>query len=257
MGVNRLPEEWRHLELHLSSKSGQYRLRPGKGVLEIDMFPHSSKYLLPFAISMFVLITSRQSYGLQVPTLIEPIDDAIVSGTQFTVRWQPLESGQWCQIQIARDSLFTDLLADQDNLYGTEWTYEPLPQDGNTYYWRIRAKQMQNQEGEVEGERLEGEGEPQIEGEPAEGEFTGDEGEGEVLPEGENEGEAPTEGESTFEGEPETTEGETTEGEGEAGGKIDSCGCAAAPSAKSLLGDWLLMGLALMVFASLNPKMKD
>ena len=233
------------------------------------MFSQSSRYLLLFAICVFILTISSQSYGLEVPTIIEPIDNAIVSRAQSTFRWQPLESGQWCQIQIARDYLFTDLLADQDNLYGTEWTYEPLPQDGNTYYWRIRAKQMQDQEGEVEGEPSEGEGEPQIEGEPAEGEFieaegepaegeTIVEGEGEVMLEGEGagEGEANTEGESMSEGEAETVEGETAEGEGEAGGKADSCGCSATSSTKTLLGDWLMIGLALIALAVLRSKME-
>ena len=223
------------------------------------MFLQLSRPLFRLAIGMFALITSMQSYGLDVPTLIEPVDDAIISETQFTVRWQPLEAGQWCQIQIARDSVFTDLLADQDNLYGTEWTYEPLPQDGSIYYWRIRAKKMQDPEGEVEGEPSEGEGEPPIDGEPAEGEINGDEGEGEVLPEGEgeSEGEAPNEGELALEGESEPLEGETIEGEGEDGGQADSCGCSAASSTKNLLGDWLMIGLVLMVLASLSPEIKD
>jgi|GEM_PF-2150024 len=93
----------------------------------------------------------------------------------------------------------------------------------------------------------EGEGESQTEGEvPVEGEGEAPaEGEGETLIEGEGEAQVEYEGETP------------AEGEGEEGGKEDSCGCYDAPSTKALLGDWLLMGLALMVFASLNPKMKQ
>lgn len=93
----------------------------------------------------------------------------------------------------------------------------------------------------------EGEGETQTEGE------TPVEGEGEAP--GEGEGEAPVEGEGEAQVE---YEGETpVEGEGEGAGEEDSCGCYAAPSTKALLGDWLLMGLALMVLASLSTKMKQ
>ena len=153
------------------------------------------------------------------------------------------------------------MLANEDNIYGTEWTYEPLPQDGKVYYWRIRARMM-------EMPLLEGEGEVSTEGEgeiPAEGELQHEgEIEGELPPEGEpsieGEGEVPTEGES-MEGEGETPadgeeEGELQvegENEGESGVEDNSCGCCGGDTKgmtfKKLIertfADWLLLGLCL------------
>jgi hypothetical protein len=107
----------------------------------------------------------------------------------------------------------------------------------------------------------EGEGEGEYEGEvPAEGEGELPE-EGEVVAEGEisSEGETPMEGEVVAEGEI-PFEGETSaEGEGEEEGEEDGCGCGCCRQdqkyrdVKELieksLGDWLLVGLCLMVLA--------
>lgn len=100
-------------------------------------------------------------------------------------------------------------------------------------------------EDEGEGEAAEGEGE------------TPNEGEGETTLEGE--GETPPEGESLPEGEGERSaegEGETAlEGEGE--GEEESDGCFGASSAKNLLSDWFLIGLALAALAAASPFMKE
>ena len=86
----------------------------------------------------------------------------------------------------------------------------------------------------------EGEGETPPEGE---GELSA-EGEGEILPEGEGEilPEGEGEGEMTFEG----------EGEDES----DACGCCNSSSTKTLLGDWLMIGLAFMMLAAFGSKSK-
>lgn len=90
---------------------------------------------------------------------------------------------------------------------------------------------------------IEGEGEAQVEEE------------GEIAGEGEKEGEAPVEEEGETVGEGETTgEGEFLEGESSAEGEGEvpddsSCGCNGKTwvTPKHLLGDWLLIGLSLMV----------
>jgi hypothetical protein len=147
---------------------------------------------------------------------------------------------------------------------------------------------------EGEGEILpEGEGEPPAEGEflpegegetPAEGEGeTPVEGEGEILPEGEGEilpegeasvegeGEIPAEGEGEIPSEGEVLpegEGETpAEGEGEVlpegEGEGEEDGCCAGCGGKSLkadfqryLGDFLLVGLALLSLFTVTTKIK-
>ena len=78
------------------------------------------------------------------------------------------------------------------------------------------------------------------------------EGEGEVLPEGEGEVLTEGEGEVLSEGEGEVL----SEGEGE--GEGEACGCcsASSKSAKTLLGDWLLVGLALMALAAFGAGIK-
>ncbi|NLV45787.1 MAG: hypothetical protein GXY07_14960, partial [Candidatus Hydrogenedentes bacterium] len=82
------------------------------------------------------------------------------------------------------------------------------------------------------------------------------EGEGEVLPEGE--GEVPAEGEGE---EPAEGEGEVSpEGEDE----NDACGCCSATDKalnlkvllEKTLGDWLLIGMALMGLLSLSTLKK-
>ena len=118
---------------------------------------------------------------------------------------------------------------------------------------------------EGEGEALsEGEGEFAPEGEaPIEGEGeTSIEDEGEVALEGEGEILPEGEGETTLEGEA-TVEGETLaegEGEDEGEGEIEdeSCGCCASSSKSldTLLGDWLMIGLALMALAVVSHRIK-
>ncbi len=199
-------------------------------------------------VVLLIANTSITADSLPAPIVLEPKDTALIQGTQLRIKWQPLESGQWCQIQVANDPAFIQLLANEDSIYGTEWTYEPLPQDGNVYYWRIRARKMEEPLLEGEGEvSTEGEGES-VEGElPAEGELTN---EGEPPVEGEGETPAEDEGElAEDEGEPqegEIEEGESVEGES-VEGEDEYYGCCNSSSAKALIGDWLIVGLALLV----------
>lgn len=90
------------------------------------------------------------------------------------------------------------------------------------------------------------EGEPENEGEPAEGEGEGGPGEGE------DEGE-PAEGELEGESGEGETEGEPGDGEGEACGCCQSMDKTLSPreQLERTLGDWLLVGLSLTVVATL------
>jgi len=192
----------------------------------------------PYMFILFLFI-STYTYSLQAPIVLGPENTVLIEGTQLRIKWQPLESGQWCQIQVASDPAFIQLLANEDNIYGTEWTYEPLPQDGNVYYWRIRARMTETPLLEGEGEvSTEGEGELLVEGE------TPLEGEGELA----KEGESFLEGEVLVEGEGELP------AEGENENIYDDCGCdcnnnkITTDTIKRKLGDYLLFGLTVITF---------
>ncbi|NLN93402.1 MAG: hypothetical protein GX130_08865 [Candidatus Hydrogenedens sp.] len=108
-------------------------------------------------LSLLVMVTlswmplaSGNIQEIDPPEILAPEDNAIIYGPQLTVRWAPLEEGQWCQIQIARDPDFNEILADADELHGDSWNYALLPRDGKRYYWRICA--WQKTEEAVEGE---------------------------------------------------------------------------------------------------------
>ena len=69
-------------------------------------------------LSLLVMVTlswmplaSGNIQEIDPPEILAPEDNAIIYGPQLTVRWAPLEEGQWCQIQIARDPDFNEILA--------------------------------------------------------------------------------------------------------------------------------------------------
>lgn len=163
------------------------------------------------------LLASVPAFSLQPPVVLAPSDGSVISGPELTVRWQPLPEGQWCQIQLAADADFSNIIANADKITGTEWRYSALPQDGKRYHWRIRARQLSDNPDE-------GEGENSVEGE---------------SPDPDNP--LPGEGEGSPEGE---------EGTAKPSDKNGGCGSKSATLLKELLGDWLLVGLALMGLGS-------
>ncbi len=183
-----------------------------------------------------------QSNKIAAPISYQPENDAQVYGTAVTFQWYISDGALNYQIQVSHNEFFNQLVFDAwvGNTQFYMWPY--LQQDGQLYYWRIRARVLRDfwiyetdwsnakwfySGAPPEGEVIEGEGEL-VEGEPVEGEVEEGEGEGELV-EGEGEiveGEGEEiEGEGEFvegegelvegEGEPVEGEGELMEGEGE------------------------------------------
>lgn len=109
-------------------------------------------------VLLLLLMPSAQAgiEEIDPPLILEPEDNAVIYGPTLTVRWQTLADNQWCQIQLARDPDFKEILVDADEVHDTVWIYDELPQDGNRYYWRICAWQQTTEPAEGE-EAWEGE----------------------------------------------------------------------------------------------------
>jgi len=110
------------------------------------------KIFVMFICIELTIICSSVNANVTTPVIIGPEDNVTVSTSSITIKWHPLDEGQWCQIQISEDPTFSILLVDEDNIFSTEWTYGPLSQDGRKYFWRIRTCQYElreDNEGEV------------------------------------------------------------------------------------------------------------
>lgn len=112
--------------------------------------------LLLFLTLLWIPIAPGEIQEIDPPEILAPDDNAVINGPKLTVRWAPLQEGQWCQIQIAPDPDFNEILVNVDKLHGDTWTCAQLPQDGKRYYWRICAWQEIDESPEGENS-LEGE----------------------------------------------------------------------------------------------------
>ncbi len=73
------------------------------------------------------------------PKLLQPADSSTVNETlPLTFSWAPVGFFHSLQLQVATDAQFSQLVADQSSLKGTEYTLDSLSAN-TTYYWRMRA----------------------------------------------------------------------------------------------------------------------
>jgi len=74
------------------------------------------------------------------PTLSSPPNGATVSGTSITFSWNvPTGNPTKYHIQLSTSSTFVTTVASNDNVTGTSITGSGFPNNGSTYYWRVRA----------------------------------------------------------------------------------------------------------------------
>ena len=72
------------------------------------------------------------------PWPLTPANEEILDGSRVTFAWEPVEGAREYRLQVARDSTFEDVIR-EETISGDTTTYGPiaLPQDDQTYYWRV------------------------------------------------------------------------------------------------------------------------
>ncbi len=74
------------------------------------------------------------------PTLTMPLEGDAVEGLAAIFTWEAVPGASAYQFQIARDPNFEDVYIDTVVENSTALTiYSMLPQDGTTFYWRVRV----------------------------------------------------------------------------------------------------------------------
>jgi hypothetical protein len=73
------------------------------------------------------------------PQLVSPTDGKTGVVTHPTLLWNGSYGTQTYRLQVARDTLFSDLAFDDSTLVPTSSSVGPLP-GGKTFYWHVRAK---------------------------------------------------------------------------------------------------------------------
>lgn len=82
----------------------------------------------------------QQTSSTRTPHLVAPTDGASVEGSALTFEWEPVADATRYQLQVSTDAAFDDVevsLPLQDTTSLT--VYSLLPEDGETYYWRVQA----------------------------------------------------------------------------------------------------------------------
>ncbi|MBB5207287.1 hypothetical protein [Chiayiivirga flava] len=74
------------------------------------------------------------------PTLTAPADRAALAGTSATFTWQAVATAATYRIDVARDAMFTDIVATEDGLTAATFTLDNLDSGGARYYWRVTAE---------------------------------------------------------------------------------------------------------------------
>jgi M6 family metalloprotease-like protein len=80
--------------------------------------------------------------GAQVippPTLFSPANGSYVSGTDVSLSWSASSGATTYHLQISEDAAFTSLAFDQSVGSNTGASLTEFPDDGCTYWWRVRA----------------------------------------------------------------------------------------------------------------------
>jgi hypothetical protein len=71
-------------------------------------------------------------------SLVSPEDGAVDVSVNPVLDWQPAEGASNYRVQVASDSEFTTLIADETGLTNTQFSPSELDYQ-TTYYWRVRA----------------------------------------------------------------------------------------------------------------------
>ncbi|MCD6169583.1 MAG: hypothetical protein J7J76_03395, partial [Candidatus Latescibacteria bacterium] len=78
--------------------------------------------------------------GVSAPTLISPSNGSEITELRPTFQWYSVSCAECYELQLAKNSSFTDMVRDNLSIHGTSWQLDN--QDlvgGQTYYWRVRS----------------------------------------------------------------------------------------------------------------------
>ncbi len=78
--------------------------------------------------------------GVSAPTLSSPSNSSQVTDVKPTFYWNSVSCANYYELQLARNSAFTDMVRDNLSIYGTSWKLDNQNLSvGQTYYWRVRS----------------------------------------------------------------------------------------------------------------------
>lgn len=72
----------------------------------------------------------------EAPVLAEPKEEALVDGADVTLRWEPVAGAERYLVEVAEDAPFHEVVVQQET-EGSSLALDPLPTDGDLYYWRV------------------------------------------------------------------------------------------------------------------------
>jgi predicted phage tail protein len=72
------------------------------------------------------------------PALVSPADEATDIPADSTLNWEAAELADSYRVQVATDDQFSETVADEEEITGTEFQFDGLDYE-TTYYWRVRA----------------------------------------------------------------------------------------------------------------------
>lgn len=98
-------------------------------------------------LSIMVLVLGTLSIILNAgavnntPLLQSPATGTVISDTSVTFKWFFVPDTNYYYLQIALNSNFTQLILTKYGIDNdiNQFTYNGLPQDGTTFYWRVKA----------------------------------------------------------------------------------------------------------------------
>ena len=73
------------------------------------------------------------------PTLTSPANGATVPGTSVTFQWSSVSGATNYAVQVSASPAFSPLFHYNYTYTATSRTYTDFPNNGTTYYWRVRA----------------------------------------------------------------------------------------------------------------------
>jgi hypothetical protein len=72
----------------------------------------------------------------EAPIVVGPKEEALVDGTDVTLRWEAMPGAGSYLVEVAEDAAFHEVVV-QEQVEGTALALPELPTDGKLYYWRV------------------------------------------------------------------------------------------------------------------------
>ena len=79
--------------------------------------------------------------GIDAPTLVAPEKGLSDSGNSVELQWNSTASANAYDLQVATDRDFRSLVFEEEGVFGRLYLIYDLP-IGNTYFWRVRARNV-------------------------------------------------------------------------------------------------------------------